>query len=147
MPRNFTRLSLIIMYERRSPARSTSPVPRSVGNPTHSSTRSPTKYQSQADDELTMRRCKNILSHADLDILLNELSRKRVELVSCLQVYDLLRTNGLPQRCTIHNNTISLFCLNEKRLLCVNCVYGAHKHRTHRVCPVKDSMEEISKDA
>jgi len=87
-----------------------------------------------------MRRCKNILSHADLDILLNELARKRVELVSCLQVYDLLRTNALPQRCTIHNNTISLFCLNEKRLLCVNCVYGAHKHRTHRVCPVKDCM-------
>jgi hypothetical protein len=63
--------------------------------------------------------------------------------VSCLQVYDLLRTSGLPQRCMAHNNTISLFCLNEKRLLCVNCVYGPHKHRTHRVCPIKDCMDDM----
>lgn len=94
-----------------------------------------------------MRRCKSILSHADLDILLSELSKRRNDLVSSLQVYDLLRANGLPQRCTIHNNTISLYCLNEKRLLCVNCVYGAHKHRTHRVNPIKDSMGEVEKDS
>lgn len=65
------------MYERRSPVRSTSPIPRSNPNATHNSTRSPTKYHTQPDEDLTMRRCKNILSHADLDILLNELSRKR----------------------------------------------------------------------
>lgn len=61
-------------YERKSPVaqpRSTSPIPRKL---TYSSTnpgRSPAKFNTLNDEDINMRKCKSILSHADLDILLS----------------------------------------------------------------------------
>lgn len=50
------------------------------------------------------------------------------------------------QRCFKHDNDLSLYCLNERKILCVNCFYGDQKHRCHKVMPLKDSLLEVEKD-
>ncbi len=49
-------------------------------------------------------------------------------------------------RCLQHNNALSLYCLNERKILCVNCIYGAHKHRSHKIVPLKDCMDYVRED-
>lgn len=63
-----------------------------------------------------------------------------------MEIFTMLESNMQTQRCLHHNNALSLYCLNERRILCVNCVYGLHRHRSHKVLPLKDSMEEIRTD-
>lgn len=58
----------------------------------------------------------------------------------------MLESSGQGQRCLQHNNMLSLYCLNERRILCVNCLYGMHKHRSHKVVPLKDCMDEVYED-
>ena len=36
--------------------------------------------------------------------------------------------------------------MNERRILCVNCLYGLHRHRSHKVVPLKDCMDEVYED-
>lgn len=68
------------------------------------------------------------------------------KLCSCMEIYTMLETNMQTQRCLLHNNALSLYCMNERRILCVNCLYGMHRHRSHKVLPLKDSMEEVHID-
>ena len=49
-------------------------------------------------------------------------------------------------RCLQHNNILTLYCLTERRVLCVNCTYGMTKHRTHKVLPLNDTKDYISED-
>lgn len=49
-------------------------------------------------------------------------------------------------RCMQHNNTLTLYCLTERKILCVNCTYGDFRHRTHKVLPLRDSLKYISQD-
>lgn len=58
----------------------------------------------------------------------------------------MLESSHQNQRCLQHNNILSLYCLNERRILCVNCLYGIHRHRSHKVVPLKDCMEEVYSD-
>lgn len=50
------------------------------------------------------------------------------------------------QRCLTHNNSISLYCCNEHRLLCVNCVYSGNKHKSHKVIPSAEATAELDRD-
>jgi hypothetical protein len=52
----------------------------------------------------------------------------------------------MPQKCLTHNNFITLYCENEFKLLCVNCIYGSAIHKDHRVIPSKNSLQSISRD-
>lgn len=49
-------------------------------------------------------------------------------------------------RCMQHNNILTLYCLTERRVLCVNCTYGVTKHRTHKVAPLRDSISYVTDD-
>lgn len=54
--------------------------------------------------------------------------------------------NELPQKCLVHNNFVTLYCENEFKLLCVNCIYGSAVHKDHRVIPSKNSIGNIARD-
>lgn len=90
--------------------------------------------------------CRKNKFSAELDLLLQELARNKNKLSSCLEIYSILESNLQSQRCLQHNNTLTLYCLNERRILCVNCLYGMHKHRSHKVIPLKDCLEEVRED-
>lgn len=90
--------------------------------------------------------CKeNKLLH-QLEMIETKLVKNSAKLAACLDIYSMLENGEQKQRCLIHNNTLSLYCLNQRRVLCVNCIYGVHKHRTHKVLPLKDCMQEIQTD-
>ena len=57
-----------------------------------------------------------------------------------------MHNDSVQARCLLHNNTLTLYCLTERRVLCVNCIYGVTKHRTHKVLPLKDCLEDVRKD-
>jgi len=57
-----------------------------------------------------------------------------------------MHSNNMQLRCMQHNNTLTLYCLTERRVICVNCIYGVTKHRTHKIIPLKDSITEIVQD-
>ena len=49
-------------------------------------------------------------------------------------------------RCLQHNNVQTIYCVSERRVLCINCVYGASRHRTHKLLPLKDAGEYLHED-
>jgi hypothetical protein len=57
-----------------------------------------------------------------------------------------MQSNRQPIRCMQHNNTLTLYCLTERKILCANCTYGVDTHRTHKVLPLKDSAKYINED-
>jgi hypothetical protein len=75
-----------------------------------------------------------------------ELLNSKSKLSSALEMLSMLDTGGQKQRCLEHNNTMTLYCLNERRILCVNCLYGMSRHRSHKVFPLKDRMKDVLDD-
>lgn len=45
-----------------------------------------------------------------------------------------------------HNNFVTLYCENEHKLLCVNCIYGNSNHANHKVIPIKNAFKKIQDD-
>ena len=81
--------------------------------------------------------------HADY---IDNLQSRKENFKTCLHLYRLSYDNELPQKCFIHNNFITLYCENEFKLLCVNCLYGSALHKDHRVVPSKNSLPNIQRD-
>ena len=46
----------------------------------------------------------------------------------------------------LHNNFVTLYCEDEQKLLCVNCIYSTVKHQSHRVMPIKNAFDNIQQD-
>lgn len=65
---------------------------------------------------------------------------------ACIDLFNLMQSNNMQVRCLQHNNVLTLYCLTERRVLCVNCTYGVTKHRTHKVLPLRDSGKYITED-
>jgi len=50
-------------------------------------------------------------------------------------------------KCKIHNDEMSLFCINEKLTLCPSCVYLVPpNHKNHNIIPLKSAYQIIKKD-
>ena len=47
-------------------------------------------------------------------------------------------------RCLEHNSPLSLFCQNENKLLCSNCVFGSTAHKFHKVVPIDRSKVTLN---
>jgi hypothetical protein len=41
-----------------------------------------------------------------------------------------------PQRCLQHNHVITLYCINDKKPLCAQCMYQVVAHGKHEVVPL-----------
>jgi flagellar basal body-associated protein FliL len=42
----------------------------------------------------------------------------------------------MPQRCLSHNAVITLFCSNDMKPLCVNCIHHSSSHKNHEIIPL-----------
>lgn len=60
--------------------------------------------------------------------------------------YEMLFKNGMPQRCTRHNNILSLYCETERLPLCVSCMYHGTDHKGHKVLPLKNAAKALTTD-
>lgn len=53
----------------------------------------------------------------------------------------------MPQKCFIHNLNFSLYCHQDRKPLCPDCVNKyKNKHKNHKVVPLGSSYKEISED-
>lgn len=77
-----------------------------------------------------------------IDALINQ----KQNLCTCLDLYTISYQNELPQKCLLHSNFVTLYCENEQKLLCVNCIYNSAAHKEHRVVPSKNSINNVSRD-
>ena len=75
-----------------------------------------------------------------------ELAMKTQKMYALLEIFNLIQSNNYPIRCMEHNNTLTLYCFTERKILCANCTYGIGKHRTHKIIPLKDSPKFIKED-
>lgn len=82
----------------------------------------------------------------ELERWMEELGAKREKMYSCVELFSLMQSNNMLLRCMQHNNVLTLYCLTERKVLCVNCIYGVTRHRTHKIVPLKDCAEEIYQD-
>lgn len=80
------------------------------------------------------------------DVILRSLKDNRERLVTCFDIFEILYQNSVPQRCLEHNNFLTLYCEEEKKMLCVNCIYGNTLHRMHTVTPIKNVFERVIED-
>ena len=65
---------------------------------------------------------------------------------ACVELFNLLQGSSSQLRCTQHNNVLTLYCLTQRKVLCVNCNFGEMKHKTHKILPLKDSGVYINED-
>jgi len=49
-------------------------------------------------------------------------------------------------RCLVHNNVITLYCLNERKPLCVTCMYQNNLHKKHKVIPLNRANQELQEE-
>jgi hypothetical protein len=63
-----------------------------------------------------------------------------------LEFVKLVDNFNQEQRCLEHNNVITLYCTHDKKLLCVYCIYGVNKHRSHKLLPPFEHLDYIAKD-
>ena len=80
------------------------------------------------------------------DAILLSLKENRERLCTCFDIFEILYQNSVPQRCLEHNNFLTLYCENEQKMLCVNCIYGNTLHRMHTVTPIKNVFEKVIED-
>ena len=56
-------------------------------------------------------------------------------------------SGALSFKCKIHNDEMSLFCINDKLILCPSCVYlASENHKNHSIIPLKSAYQIIKKD-
>lgn len=58
-----------------------------------------------------------------------------------------MQSHGAQIRCLDHSNVLTIYCITERKALCANCVYGYNRHRTHKLVPLKDAIQEINEDS
>lgn len=51
-----------------------------------------------------------------------------------------------PQRCLTHNNVVTLYCVYDKKPLCVTCMYQSALHRKHKVIPLNRATDEMEEE-
>jgi hypothetical protein len=88
----------------------------------------------------------SILLRNDCSEYVNGLRAKKDNYSTALGLYTACYEHDLPQKCLKHLNFVSLYCSDEHKLLCVNCLYGSTVHKTHSVTPSNSSQAEIKKD-
>lgn len=81
-----------------------------------------------------------------LDDIVKDLSDKKEKLENCIKYFNMMQSHNAQLRCIQHSNVLTIYCQTERKALCANCVYGASRHRTHRLIPLKDAIEFIIED-
>ena len=62
-------------------------------------------------------------------------------------MYQTKYEGGQPQKCIKHiEDYISLYCQQEKKLMCVSCLYASTQHKNHNVVPLNTSWQSIEAD-
>jgi hypothetical protein len=82
----------------------------------------------------------------DCSDYINALKTKKENYATAIGLHSAFHENSQPQKCLKHLNFVTLYCTDEHRLLCVNCLYGSTAHKNHSVLPSNSSIEEIKKD-
>lgn len=50
-------------------------------------------------------------------------------------------------KCKAHDDFITLYCENDKQLLCVQCLFAGEQHKGHSVGPIKMALNHMRSDA
>ena len=51
-----------------------------------------------------------------------------------------------PQRCLQHNHVITLYCMNDKKPLCAQCMYQVVAHGGHEVIPLGKANKNLKEE-
>eukprot|EP00825_Cyclidium_porcatum_P039072 TRINITY_DN465_c0_g1_i6.p1 TRINITY_DN465_c0_g1~~TRINITY_DN465_c0_g1_i6.p1 ORF type:complete len:454 (+),score=83.24 TRINITY_DN465_c0_g1_i6:129-1490(+) len=49
-------------------------------------------------------------------------------------------------KCKVHNDFITLYCENDKSVLCVQCLFASEQHKGHSVGPIKMAVNHMRSD-
>jgi hypothetical protein len=83
------------------------------------------------------------LIRADCSDYVHSLSAKKDNYSTAFELHKACYENHLPHKCLKHLDFITLYCENEKKLLCVNCLYGSTAHKNHSVTPSNSTSSMI----
>lgn len=53
---------------------------------------------------------------------------------------------GYSGKCEIHHENLTLYCLFDKKLCCIDCVHKETSHKRHNVVGIKQATELISRE-
>lgn len=105
----------------------------------------PTKGKNAADPEQLATSNKKNTSSPE-DTFTRSLQENLTIVRQSLELYYQLKENGMAQRCIIHNSPVSLYCVNEHKLVCVNCIYTDNKHKSHKMRALDQCTNDLDKD-
>ena len=105
-------------------------VNQQVHNPTQSS---PTKA--------------SVLIQTDCSDYIHELSARKENIETCLELFRVRYEKSQPQKCIYHiDDYLTLYCKELCKLLCVNCLYGSTEYTKYNVVPISSSLDSIRDD-
>ena len=79
----------------------------SPGKKIPSKSKSPIRLNSRGEEPQS-KIIRGKVSDAGLD----EMMKRKENLIHCFDIYELLFQNNVPQRCMAHNNFVTLYCEN-----------------------------------
>lgn len=112
-----------------------------IGN---SRKKNPTSLSSQSQSSPTKA---SVLIQTDCTEYVHELQARKESTEECLKLYKAKFEGKEPQKCIRHlDDFISLYCQQEKKLMCVNCLYGSTQHKSHNVIPLNTCWQSVEAD-
>ncbi len=67
-------------------------------------------------------------------------------MIEPIGLYTAIQQSSQPQKCLLHNNISTLYCLNDQRILCAGCMYQSSGHKGHKVVPVNRVFDQMKLD-
>lgn len=79
----------------------------------------------------------------DIPSLTNILEKFYKEVKNPIEIQTSIFASKSLQRCLDHNNVTTLYCVSDKRPLCVTCMYQNNAHKKHKVVPLNRANQNL----
>jgi len=83
------------------------------------------------------------LKKFDIPSLTNMMEKFNKEVKSPIEIQTSIFASKSLQRCLDHNNVTTLYCVSDKKPLCVTCMYKNNAHKKHKVVPLNRASQKL----
>ena len=99
------------------------------------------------DQESLLTQIQNMdlepLKKFDIPNLTKMMDRFYKEVRNPIEIQSSIFASKALQRCLEHNNVTTLYCVSDKKPLCVTCMYQHSAHKKHKVVPLNRASQNL----
>ena len=77
---------------------------------------------------------------------LKDFSIEKSKKLQEMESFSMVKDGANAIKCRIHSEDLTLFCLDDKELCCINCVHHEKEHKKHKIVSIKSVLDLILQD-